>query len=282
MLGKIARNRLGQLLALVVIAGFGYACLLNVSQKANSGKDRRWKGAKKVKLDESGEGKVRGIVTYPGGDRVDWKVVEMPDKGKLKIRLKWKPPRKGLDLAFNVYDQYLKRIKRAKPTPRKNKRSKRVKIRNVEKGKYYIQIYAPRRMDAGKYTLNVQFKKGPPNPPDAGPLDIPNPPKLAAIPVKYDAAPVIDGARPDARLPDVIGKIVRFRKVGSRVRIRINRGKNAGIKRNLRGYIVAGSGTAKLPGSEFTIYRVRERYSLAKVKLSLGQVSANPKVIISR
>ena len=51
--------------------------------KSNDGKV---KGAKKIEL-ENGEAKARGIVTYPGGDRVDWKVIELPANatGQLKL-----------------------------------------------------------------------------------------------------------------------------------------------------------------------------------------------------
>lgn len=279
----MVRNRLWQLLGLLTIAGFAYACLMTVPQHSNSGSDYKWKKAKAIKLDESGEGNARGIVTYPGGDRVDWKVVEMPANGSVKLRLSWRPPRPGLDLAFSVYDQYLKRVGRAKPSPGKNRRSKRIKLRSVEKGKYYIQIYAPRRTDAGKYKLNVRFKKAPPGAPDAGPLDIPNPPRLAAIPALVDASPKVDAPPPpDGRLAPVAGNITGMQKVGNVVRITINRGKNAGISRGMKGFVTLGAGKTKLPGGEFVIFRVRQRYSIANVKLTLGQVQANPNVLIER
>src|SRR5262245_64195004 len=79
------------------------ACPKMVPQDEHTGADGKPKGAKKIAL-ENGEGKGRGIVTYPGGDRVDWKLIELPkDKtGTLTLKLSWTPPRPGLDLSFAV------------------------------------------------------------------------------------------------------------------------------------------------------------------------------------
>ncbi|HEX7842305.1 MAG TPA: hypothetical protein VF469_32760, partial [Kofleriaceae bacterium] len=83
------------------------SCAHNVAQDAATGADGKEKGAKPITL-ENGEGKAGGIVTYPGGDRVDWKLIELPDKqhGKLDIQLAWTPPRPGLQLAFDVFDEW--------------------------------------------------------------------------------------------------------------------------------------------------------------------------------
>ena len=48
------------------------ACPKTVPQDSKSGEDAKPKGAKAITLDNN-EGSARGIVTYPGGDRVDWK-----------------------------------------------------------------------------------------------------------------------------------------------------------------------------------------------------------------
>src|SRR5437764_781131 len=82
-------------------------CAHNVGQDEHSGADAKEKGAKVITL-ENGEGKAKGIVTYPGGDRVDWKVVDLPadKRGKLDVKLTWTPPRPGLQLAFEVFDEW--------------------------------------------------------------------------------------------------------------------------------------------------------------------------------
>src|SRR5262245_42454371 len=129
--------------ALSVLAG----CPKNIPQESHSGPDARAKGAKKFKIEE-GEGTAKGIVTYPGGDRVDWKVFEVKEKGDLEITLKWKPPRAGLDLSFNVLDETLNPVPDGKAGPTKKgstKIRKTVNLLKAEPGKYYVQIYASNR-----------------------------------------------------------------------------------------------------------------------------------------
>ena len=56
--------------------------------------------AEKIRLDEDGEGRSRrDIVTYPGGDRVDWKVFQVPEgkDGILQVKIKYRPARPGMD-----------------------------------------------------------------------------------------------------------------------------------------------------------------------------------------
>jgi hypothetical protein len=161
------------------------SCAHNVPQDAASGNDGKQKGAKPITL-ENGEGKASGIVTYPGGDRVDWKLVELPEKqrGTLDVQLAWAPPRPGLQLAFDVFDEWGQPIVQSAKTSKKRSKG-RIRTATVEdaKGKYFVRVYAVGRGDAGKYRLTVDFKEK-----SAGPaydplkLEIPDPPKLAAVP----------------------------------------------------------------------------------------------------
>jgi hypothetical protein len=196
MLGIRSRLRPG-LGALLLVAAFGFgACARNVVQDSASGKDAKVKGAKKIKI-ENDEGRARDIVTYPGGDRVDWKLVELPEgkKGTLDVQVRWQAPRPGLDLAFEVYDQYFQRVGRAKPSPGSGKRSKRAKVNGAE-GKMYLMVYAPERGDAAKYTVTVRFKERKQGAVmDASAIDkeILDPPVLPAIP-EGDATAVAGAA----------------------------------------------------------------------------------------
>ncbi len=161
------------------------ACAHNVAQDASTGVDGKVKGAKGLTF-ENGEAKASGIVTYPGGDRVDWKLIEIPDKqkGTLDIKLQWTPPRPGLQLAFDVFDEWNTPILTSKNTSKKHSkgRTKTAKLDDA-KGKYFVRVYAVGRGDAGKYKLTVDFKES-----VAGvlfdplKLEIPEPPKLAAVP----------------------------------------------------------------------------------------------------
>jgi len=180
MLGNLVGSR-GCLAALLVLAS---SCAHNVPQDSNTGADGKEKGAKPVTL-ENGEAKASGVVTYPGGDRVDWKLVELPDKqhGNLDIQLAWTPPRAGLQLAFDVFDEWNRPVVQSQKSSKKTKgRSRSATVENA-KGKYLIRVYAVGRGDAGKYRLTVDFKEA-----TAGvgfdplKLEIPDPPKLAAVP----------------------------------------------------------------------------------------------------
>lgn len=160
------------------------ACAHNVPQDLATGEDGRIKGAKPVALDD-GEGKATGIVTYPGGDRVDWKMIEIPEgqRGDLDVKLSWNPPRPGLQLAFDVFDQYNTPVATSKRTTRRHS-TRRVKTASVEKahGKYFVRVYAVDRGDAGKYKLAVDFHAYPKINETNNDVAISDPPALAAIP----------------------------------------------------------------------------------------------------
>ncbi len=177
------------LLASVTVA---LSCAHNVAQDKLTGGDGKAKGAKPLNL-ENGEAKAPGIVTYPGGDRVDWKMIEVPEKkkGMLDIKLTWTPPRPGLQLAFDVFDEWNQPLVTSKKMSKKKSkgrnRTAEIEVKGkglgVGEGKYFIRVYAVNRGDAGKYKLTVDFKEilsGPGF--DPLKLEIPEPPKLAAVP----------------------------------------------------------------------------------------------------
>ena len=87
----------------VALAG----CPKIVKQDAKTGEDGKSDGAVEVVLTNN-EGIARGIVTYPGGDRIDWKTFELPKDqvGTLTVKLAWTPPRPGLDLSMAILNQW--------------------------------------------------------------------------------------------------------------------------------------------------------------------------------
>jgi hypothetical protein len=183
MFGKSAGPGLLLLASLAAFAMSG--CAHNVPQDSATGNDGKNKGARPINL-ENGEGKAGGIVTYPGGDRVDWKVIELPkdQRGQIEMKLQWHPPRPGLQLAFDVFDEYYQPIVQSKRTSKKRSTS-RVRSATIDnaKGKYFIRVYAVGRGDAGQYKLTVDFKENQgPIALDLSKVEIPDPPKLAAIP----------------------------------------------------------------------------------------------------
>jgi hypothetical protein len=160
------------------------SCAHNVPQDSATGADGKIKGAREIKL-ENGEGKAKGIVTYPGGDRVDWKMIDLgTQRGQIDIKLQWTPPRPGLQLAFDVFDEWNIPIVQSKRTSKKHSRS-RVRTATIDnaKGKYFIRVYAVGRGDAGAYKMTVDYKENSgPIAPDLSKVEIPEPPRLAAVP----------------------------------------------------------------------------------------------------
>ncbi|HVK86258.1 MAG TPA: hypothetical protein VM513_19190 [Kofleriaceae bacterium] len=178
------------------------SCAHNVPQDKATGSDGKVKGARSMEF-ENGEARANGIVTYPGGDRVDWKQIELPEKqkGTLEFKLQWTPPRPGLQLAFAVFDEWGHRVVASKKTSRKRAkgRTKRAKLENA-KGKYFVEVYAVGRGDAGKYKLIVEFTeagKGTMFDPLA--LEIPDPPKLAAVPEPEVPCDPFDAKNPSCK-----------------------------------------------------------------------------------
>ncbi|HEY4238198.1 MAG TPA: hypothetical protein VGM88_00200 [Kofleriaceae bacterium] len=169
------------------------SCAHNVPQDSNTGKDGRPSGARPLAL-ENGEGHLKGIVTYPGGDRVDWAVLELPKDttGDLQLALTWQTPRPGLRLQFEVFDQYFQRVGLGKHEGRRARDAAVIDAR----GTYFVRVYAERRGDAGKYDLGATFKPAPPPPPKFVSLDVADPPKLPEVPAAAVACTAFDAANP--------------------------------------------------------------------------------------
>jgi hypothetical protein len=167
--------------ASILIAAFCSGCPRNISGDLATGEDGKQKGAKPIVL-ENGEGKASGIVTYPGGDRADWKSIELPKdkRGTLDLKLSWQSPRPGLQLSFEVFDEFNYPI--AAPGRSRRGKTRKAQVEDAH-GTYFIRIYAQQRGDAGKYKLTATYSEKTAGPIfDAAALDLPDPPSLASLP----------------------------------------------------------------------------------------------------
>ena len=176
---------IGALVGLAVMVG----CAHTVPQDAATGRDGKIKGAVPIKLDNN-EGVARGVVTYPGGDRVDWRSIELPASGTLELKMTYTTPRPGLRVAFDVFDQY--------NTPIAVQRAVAMRSREATidhaKGRYFVRVYAPRRGDAGTYKLAAAFT--PDLVADGKPPEVPEPPKLPAVPATVEDCLAFDAHNP--------------------------------------------------------------------------------------
>jgi hypothetical protein len=299
-------------IAIACVAAIG--CANNVPQDRMTGPDGRLKGAKPIKL-ENGEAKDAGIVTYPGGDRVDWKVLELPagKKGRLDFAMKWTTPRPGLQLNFDVFDEWQNPVANAKG----NKGRLRDTFINDAKGKYFVRVYAKGRGDAGAYRLAVAFtEQEVPKPLPT--IEIPDPPRLPDVPgapcATFDARdpeckkvcppdprdaprdwlacglaptppvtppPVTPVTPPPAPPANPIkARIIKADVQGGDTVIIIPYGKDHGVTTSWTGTVMRGDSAAPMVGGTFTLYRVDGQRSFAKVRLTTDVVNSNPIVII--
>jgi hypothetical protein len=272
-------------------------CLTNVPQDSKSGADKRPKGAKEVKLDDTGEGVAKDIVTYPGGDRVDWKFFTTTNPGDVDVDLKWTPARPGLDLSMNIVDANYHMIKRVKPSTT-GRPHKSVTLVALPAGNYFVQVYASTRGDAGAYKLDVtwhQLKGQVAVTADA----LPMPPNLPAPPQPPPGASsaasggpggsnassgVASSAASSAAPPPPPKKanIIKMNLSGSSVILVIDKGKAAGIDKNWNGVILVGNSDKPLAGSNFQVYQVTDDESYGKVnKLGIDEIGDNAHVLLT-
>lgn len=305
----------GMKFAACVVALVG--CANNVPQDRSTGPDGKQKGAKVIVLDQN-EGKARGVVTYPGGDRIDWKMIELPEgaKGKLDLTMSYTTPRPGLRVAFDIFDQWNTPVNPAATSGGRG----RMRTATVDKakGKYFVRIYAPRRGDAGTYKLAAAFTPDEPvtifNPLD---IEVSAPPKLPAVPEPPVACTTHDPSNPEcanvcapgappnwkaclalapaptpptptpptpppapAATP-ITARIVKRDTVGGAVEITVLVGKSSGIDKNWKVQVLRGNTTSPLAGGTGKIVSVDKTKTIVQVTLTPTQLDANPNVLLA-
>jgi hypothetical protein len=189
----------------LLVAGVALVgCARYVKQDEATGPDGVAAGAVPIALEEEERadpkaattyrGQAQDVVSYPGGDRIDWKVIELPAKqlGTLELRLTWTSPRTGLRLAFEVFDAKANRV--AAESGRAG-RSREATIEGAA-GTYFVRVYAQRRADAGTYKLVAEFKPAAPKQ-DPRAIEVPLPPPLPAIPIPR--CPRFDESNPECQ-----------------------------------------------------------------------------------
>lgn len=301
-------------LACLVVCG---ACANNVAFDKATGPDGKIKGALPVVLTENA-GKAKGIVTYPGGDRIDWKMIELPEgqKGRLELQMTYSTPRPGLRLTFDVFDQWNMPVKEAAASGKGKIKSATV---SAAAGKYFVRIYAPRRGDAGQYKLSADFH---PEVSVVGfnPLNVPvaDPPKLAEIPEPVSTCQVFDqndpvcgtkcppGAPVDWKgcpkpvtppppgtgttappIPPpppakaIVARVLKVDINADGIDVTVGGGSELGVGKGWKATVLRGTSTTPLSGGAGTVVRVNKTTTVVHVKLTTGQIGENPNVQLS-
>ena len=295
--------------AWVIVLG---ACAHDVPQDRATGPDGRIKGARPIAL-EHGEGRARDVVTYPGGDRIDWKVIELPEgkSGRLDLQMTYTTPRPGLRVTFDVFDQWHTPIAAALGG-RGRTRSARI---TEARGRYFVRVYAPRRGDAGSYKLVAAFQEDVP-PIIFNPLtmDVPPPPKLPAVPEPPSTCEVFSAADPACqdRCPPgappqwrgcvapattpppvvaptppvvpapvaepIVARVLKIDVVDSSLVVTVGAGKDHGVDMTWKAAVLRGTSSRPLPGGGATLVRVDRRVTVLKVKLPGDLLRENPTI----
>ncbi len=185
-------------LAVVLAAGPAWGCTHAMSQDATTGPDGWPTGAVLMQL-AGGGATASGTVSYPAGNRVDWKRVDLPvrQRGTLGVALRWQPEhRDDQRLGFDVFDAWGDSVN--VPFTGDMVVPEHTQLGGVEpaRGSYWIRVYARDRADAGRYQLDVRFAPDAAQPSfDAAALVVPDPPHLPDVPADpecdehaYDAA----------------------------------------------------------------------------------------------
>lgn len=303
-------------LACLVVCG---ACANNVAYDKATGPDGKIKGAVPIMLAENA-GASKGIVTFPGGDRIDWRLIELPEgkKGRLDLQMTYSTPRPGLRATFDVFDQWQAPVKDAAVSGKG-----RIKTASVPKatGKYFVRIYAPRRGDAAQYKLTAEFHPEVDLPGfDPIPLAIPDPPKLAELPdppskcevfkaddpacagcpatapvdwkgcVKTPPPPPPDPGTgggtvvvtPPPPTKPVIARVLKVSVDGDALEVTLGSGSEHGIGKDWKGAVVLrGATESPLSGGTATVVRVNKTTTLIRVKLTTNQMGENSNVKLS-
>lgn len=260
---------------------------------ANSGTDSSWKTPGKLEIDsDSKSGTAADTVSYPGGDRTDWRRLKIAAESDVTFTLNVTPSRPGLDVQLKVLDESYNVL--GTGVGEKSGR-KKVVVKKAEPGKYYVVVYAPNVGDAGAYKLKVKVKPTPVvdaggTPVATGGPDVPLPDKLAAIPPgnsKSGPKPPRPPREPkepkEPKEPVVVedtsktlrARIVDMASGGSGTILTLDKGSSAGLTKGAKGSILNKAG--KVVGSA-TVTSLSEGSSRADTSASMDVLGDASKV----
>jgi hypothetical protein len=257
-----------------------------------SPKARPWRSPTVLQLDEQLEAEVDDAVSYPRRQRARWYAVDLPGFGELEVKMAVAElsDERDVDLALEVLDESYRIV--AKADREEDDAGDEQKIRTLKglsPGRYYVHVYAPRRMDAADFTLQLTFRPRASTRSSNFPASVAFIGALPDVPLEDDApraAPVVKkckGSRCRKREPKVEDaqpppRAVRARIAGivdsgKGVQIRINQGANQGIEVGWKGTVVSREGKA-IPAGSFEVSRVSPGESFGTVRASADSVTS--------
>jgi hypothetical protein len=274
---------------LVVLAAAlaGLTCRAPIRQDANAGPDGDIEGAEEMVLSD-GTAHGEGSVSYPGGNRVSFRSFTLPRAGDVTITLSWTS---SGDLALNLFDDSMDLVGRMRPAKGRGA-EKEIKLEGLAAGRYYAQVYASGRRDAGDYELVVAFT--PSKGPGTGPK-VPLPPDLPRVPgeeLQPDAGPPtppppIDAGpvtQPTSAPVTVEARIVESRGAAGAEVLVLGKGSDDGLAVGWTGQLLRGkSGLTLLTGADIdvVVVSVTARSATAELRgTTLAKIGDNRRVLL--
>ena len=259
-----------------------------------SAKARPWRSPTVLKLDDSYETEVDDAVSYAKRQRARWYAVDLPGPGEIEVQLTLAElsEDRDVDLGLEVLDEGYRVIAKAdreEDDAGDDQKSRTVK--GLAPGRYYLHVYAPRRLDASDYTLQLVYRPRASTSPSNFPGSVAFIGALPDVPLQDDApppAPVVKkckGSRckkrvarvkvEDSQPPpkSVRARIAGIIESGKGVQIRINQGASQGIAVGWKGTVVSRDGKP-IPGGSFEISRVSPGESFGTVRANVASITS--------
>jgi hypothetical protein len=253
-----------------------------------------WRKPTVLLLDDQGEAEVDDSVSYPKRLRARWFAVDLPTGGQLELQVQTEPQGdRQVDLAFEVLNEGYEVLVRAdRDEEDAGEEQKSRALKELRPGRYYIHVYAQRRLDEADFTLAVTFRPG------AAAREASNFPASVAFVGTLPDVPAVDDAPPpgppprkpckgskckkrppeEPKEPETPVKAVRARVAGivsetsGGTQIRIDRGSQQGVAVGWKGSVESRDGKA-VAGGSFEVSRVTAAESFGTVWASASTVT---------
>jgi hypothetical protein len=253
-----------------------------------------WRKPTVLQFDDQGEAEVDDSVSYPKRLRARWFAVDLPSGGQLEIQVQTEPQGdRDVDLAFEILNEGYEVLARAdRDEEDAGEETKTRALKQLRPGRYYIHVYAQRRLDEADFSLSLAFKPG------AAAADRSNFPASVAFVGTLPDVPAVDDApapsappkkpckgpkckkKPPEPTPDPQPQVkaLRARVAGivsataGGTQIRIDRGSQQGVAVGWKGSVESRDGKP-IPGGSFEVSRVTAAESFGTVRASATSVT---------
>ena len=285
-------TRLGVALALAVLAG---ACGAEIPMHSGykTDKVKPWKKPKVIVLDENGDGKAEGDLSYREYRRARWYAVDLPADGELEVKMEASPPDfEEFDLAMEILDPNFIVISKADQEDEDaGELNKTRTVYDLGAGRYLIHVYLQDRMHTADFDLKVKYTAQARKIESDFPAQVKFPPRLAVVPllddtpaeyyklakrpvVKQGGKKRVKAAPPPDETRKIPARVINIAAQGSESLITVDRGTNQGVSDGMKGYVQG------VKGGSFTVTSCSDRQCKGKVPATPDQISRSGKVII--